>query len=64
MSLDPTQALIAVHRLGRDVALTGEARTSPTGARQADPKAFGSFVSGGASLDGMDHALAQIDGEG
>lgn len=45
-------------------AHTGEARTPPTGARQADPKAFGSFVSGGASLDGMDHALAQIDGQG
>lgn len=64
LRLDLMRALIDAHRLGQDVVLTGEVLKPPTGARQADPKAFGSSVSGGAGRDGMDHALTQIDGQG
>ncbi|MGU3541379.1 hypothetical protein [Methylobacterium sp. A52T] len=64
MRLDLARALIAARRLGLDVALTGEALTPPTGARQADPKAFGSFVPEGARRDGTDHVLMQMDGQG
>jgi hypothetical protein len=58
------RAPIAAHRLGRDATLTGETRPPSTGARQADPEAFGSFLAEGAGCDGMHHALAQIERQG
>jgi hypothetical protein len=64
MSLDPVRALISAHGLGGDVTLTSELPAPTARARQADPEAFGCLVSRRASLDGMDHALTQIDGQG
>lgn len=62
MSLDPVRALIATHRLGRDVALPSELAAPAARTRQADPEALGRLVPGQAGRNGMDHALSQIDG--
>ena len=64
MSLDPMRALIAAHRLGRNLALTSELPAPTARACKTDPKAFGYLVPGRAGLDSMDHALPQIDGQG
>jgi hypothetical protein len=61
MSPDPVRAPISTQRLGRDVALSGELPAPAARARQADPEALGRLVSGCAGLNGMDHALAQIN---
>jgi hypothetical protein len=64
MSLDPVRALIAAHGLGCDVAHPGELPAPAARACQVHPEALRRFMPRRTGLDGMDHALTQIDGQG
>lgn len=64
LRLDPVRALISAHRLGGDVTLTGELPAPAAGARQTDPEARRCLMPGCTGLDGMNHALTHIDGQG
>jgi hypothetical protein len=61
MSLDPVRALIATQGLGCEVARPGELPAPLAGTGQVRPKTRRGSMPG---LDGMDHALTQIDGQG
>lgn len=64
LSLDTVRALISAHGLGGDVALQGELAAASARTHQTNPETFGRLMPGCASLNSMDRALTQIDGQG
>jgi hypothetical protein len=64
LSLDAVRALVSALRLGSEAALLDEALVPANGAGGAHAEPLGGLAARGALLNGSDHTLAQVDGQG
>jgi hypothetical protein len=64
MSLDAVRSLVSALRLGGEAALLDEALVPANGAGGADAEPPGGLAARGALLNGSDHTLAQVNGQG